>query len=132
MLDDFPITSIQQASDCFRMGRFLNQFRQICGPETQSSAPLTASNTDYISISSLGPSEEDAGDSTSPGDDSNHVSTHPENDNIVCDISIQADQARFCQAKQANDLVLGKTDAPLVKKFITIFDAPHLNTKALI
>ena len=35
MLDEFPITSIQQASDCFPMERFINQFRRLCGPETQ-------------------------------------------------------------------------------------------------
>ena len=32
MLANFPIILIQQASDCFRMGRFINRFRQICGP----------------------------------------------------------------------------------------------------
>ena len=103
MLAEFPITSIQQASDCFRMGKIINQFRRICGLQTQSSASVTASNTDYSSINCLSPSEDDAAYSTSPGDDSNHVSTDPEDDNILCDISIQADQARLCQAKQAHD-----------------------------
>ena len=117
MLDEFPITSIQQASDCFRMGRLMNQFRRICGPETQSSASVTASNTDYSSINSLSPSEDDAADSMSPGVDSNHVGTESENDNIVCDISIQDDQARLRQVKQAHDLELGKIDASLVKIF---------------
>ena len=132
MLDDFPIISIQQASDCFRMGRFINQFRRICGPETQSSASVNASNTDQISINSFSPSEDDAAHLTSPADDSHYLSTDSKVDNIVCDISIQADQARLCQAKQAHDLVLAKTDASLVKKCQTASDAPHLNTKALI
>ena len=114
------------------MGNFINQCRRICGPESQSSASVNASNTDYKSINSIIPSEDDAADSTGPSDDSNHVSTDPEDDNIVCDISIQADQALLCQAKQAHDLVLGKTDASLAKKFVTISDAPHLNSKALI
>ena len=30
LLDEFPITPIQQASDCFRMGKFINQFRRNC------------------------------------------------------------------------------------------------------
>ena len=132
MLDEYPITSIQQASDCFRMGRFINQFRRLCGTETQSNASVNASNTEYSSINSLSPSEDDKADSTSPGDDSNHVSTDSEDENIVCDISIQADQARLCQAKQARNLVLGKIDDSLVKKCLTASDAPHLNTKALI
>ena len=130
MLDEFPIISVQQASDCFRMGRFINQFRRICGPETQSNASVNTSNTEYSSINSLSPFEDVATDSTSPDNDSHHLSTDSEDDNIVCDISIQADQARLCQAKQAHDLVLGKTDASLAKKCLMASDAPHLNTKA--
>ena len=91
MLNDFPIISIQQASDCFRMGRFINQFRRICGPETQSNASVSTSNIKYSSINDLRPSEDEAEDSTSPGDDSHHLSTESEDDNIVCAISIQAD-----------------------------------------
>ena len=132
MLDEFPITSIQQASDCFRMGRFINQFRQICGPESQSCASVNTSDTECNSINSLSPSKDNAADSTSPGVDSNFASTDSEDDNIVCDISIQADQAQLCQAKQTHDLVLRKTDASLVKKLLTNSDGPHLNTKALI
>ena len=132
MLDEFPIISVQQASDCFRMGKFINQFTRICGPETQSNASFNTSNTEYSSITSLSAFEDDATDSTSPDDDSHHLSTDSEDDNIVCDISTQADQARLRQAKQAHDLVLGKTDASLAKKSITASDAPHLDTKGLI
>ena len=132
MFDEFPIISVQQVLDCFRMGRFINQFRRICGPETQSNASVNTSHSEYSSINSLSPSEDDTADSTSLGDDSYHLSTDSEDDNIVCDLSIQADQARLCQAKQAHRLVLGKTDALLVKKCLTASDAPHLNTKALI
>ena len=132
MLDKFPINSIEQASDCFRLGRFINQFRRICGPEAQSKLSVNTSDTAYISIDSLSSSADDTADPTSQNDYSNHVSTDTEDDNIVCDISIQAGQARLCRAKQAHDLVLGKTDASLVKKFLSTSDAPHLDTKALI
>ena len=132
MLDEFPIISVQQTSDCFRMGKFINQFRRICGPETQSNASVNTSNTEYSSINSLSPFEDDATDSTSPDDDSHHLSTDSGDDNIVCDISIQSDQAQVWQAKQAHDSVLGKTDASLAKKCPTASDAPNLNTKALI
>ena len=50
----------------------------------------------------------------------------------MCDISIQADQARLYQAKQAHDIVLEEIDALLAKKCLTVSDVPHLNTKALI
>ena len=132
LLDEFPINSIQQASDCFRMGRFINQFRRICEPEAQSKLSVNTSDFDYSSIDALSSSADDTTDPTSQYDDSNYVSTDSENDNIVCDISIQADQARLCRAKQAHDLVLGKTDASPVKKCLTASDAPHLDTKALI
>ena len=60
------------------------------------------------------------------------MSTDSEDDKIVFDISIQADQTRLCQAKKTHELELGKTEASLVKKFLTTSDAPHLDTKALI
>ena len=60
------------------------------------------------------------------------LSTDSKDDHIVCDISIQADQARLCQAKQAHYLVLEKTEASVAKKSLTASDAPHLNTKALM
>ena len=132
ILNEFPITSIQQDSDCFRKGRFINQFRRISGPQTQSKASVNTSNTEYSSINSFSPSEDDTADPTGPGDDSHHVSTDSEDDNIVCDISIQADQARLCQAKQAHELMVGKPDASLVKKLLTSSNALHLDTKALI
>ena len=96
MFDELPIISVQQASDCFRMGKFINQFRQKCGSATQSNASVNSSNAEYSSIDSLSLSEDDEADSTSPGDDSYHLSTDSEDDNFVCDISIQADQARLC------------------------------------
>ena len=48
------------------------------------------------------------------------------------DISIQADKPRLCQANQADEPVLGKTDASLARELLTISGAPHLDTKALI
>ena len=132
MLDEFPITSLQQASDCLRMGRFINQYRQICGPETQSNASVNKSNTEYSSINSLSPSEDHTADSTSPGNDSHHINTDSEDDNIVSDFSIQAYQTRPCQARQAHDWLPGRSGASLVKKLLTTSDAPHLDTKSLI
>ena len=49
MLAKFLIISVQQGSDCFRMGRFINQFRRICGPETQSNASVNTSHSEYSS-----------------------------------------------------------------------------------
>ena len=93
ILDDFPITSIQQASDLLRMGRFVNHVKRICGPETQSNVSANASNTDYSSINSLSSAEDNEASQDSPCNDSFHISTDSEDDNIVCENSIQADQA---------------------------------------
>ena len=109
-----------------------DKFRRICGPDTQSNASVNTSNTEYSSINSLDSAENNEASQDRPYNDSLHISTDSEDDNIICDISIQADQARLYQAKRAYDLVLGKTDASLVKKFLTTSDAPHLDTKALI
>ena len=132
MLDEFPIISVQQALDCFRMEKLINQSRRIWGPETQSNASVTSSNAEYSSMDSLSPSEDDTVDSTVPGNDLHHFSTDSEDDNNLCDISVQADQARLCQAKQPQDIVLEKTDASLANKCLTASDAPQMNTKALI
>ena len=132
LLDEFLISSIQQASDCFRMGRIIKKFRRICGPEAQSKLSVNTSDTNYSSIYSFSSSADDTADPTSHCDDSCHISTESEDDNIVCDISIQADKPRPCQAKQAHELVLEKTNASLSKNFLTVSDAPHLDTKALI
>ena len=131
VLDEFPINSAQQASDCFRMGRFINQFRRICGPETPTSASANASNTDYSSINSLGSAEDDQAHHDSHHDNSFHIGDDSEDDNIVCDISNQADKPRLCQDKQAHELVVGKRDKPLAKKQLTFSKAPHLDTKSL-
>ena len=53
-------------------------------------------------------------------------------DNLKCEISMHADQYRLCEARAAHDAVLGKIDASLAKKPLTVNEAPHLDTKFLI
>ena len=91
-----------------------------------------ASNTDYSSIKSLSWSEDSEASPDSYYDDSIHIGTDSEDDNIVCDIKIQADKPRLCDAKQTYEPVLGKPDASLVKQLLTISDAFHLDTNGLI
>ena len=33
--NEFPTTTLQSATDCFRLGRTINQFRRLCLPSTQ-------------------------------------------------------------------------------------------------
>ena len=114
------------------MGRFINQFRRICGPETQPSVSSNAPNTDYRSIKSLSLDKDHEASQDIHYDGSFRIGTNSEDDNIVCDISVQADKPRRSQAKEAHELVLGKTDASLVKKIPTTSDIPHLDAKTLI
>ena len=131
VLDEFLITSIQQASDCFRMVRFVNQFRRICGPETQFGVSANASNADYSSINYLRSAEDYEANQDNHYDISQHIDTDCEDDKIVCDISVQADKRRLCEVKQVYELVIGKTDAALAEKLLTLSNALHLDTKAL-
>ena len=115
VLNEFPFNSVQRVSDCFRMGRFINQFRRICGPKTATSISANAYNKDFSSTNSLSSAEDDEANQDSHYDDSFHTSIDSEDDNIICDIFIQADRPRLCPAKHAHELVLGKLDASLVK-----------------
>ena len=72
---EIPIISIQQTSDCFGLGKSINQFRRIYGLETQSNVCVDTSNTEFSSINSLSSSEEDTADSASLYKNSHHIST---------------------------------------------------------
>ena len=132
VLDELSLTSIQQASDCFRLGRFIKQFRRICGPESPTSVSANSWNTDYSLINSLSSAEDNEASRDSQYGTSRHIDTDSGHDNIVCDISIQADKLLLCQAEQAHEVVHGNTDASLFKEFLATSEAPHLDTKALI
>ena len=114
------------------MRKSVKQFRRLCQPETQSHISANTSNPDYSSINYLSSAKNDTADPTGHYDDSHHISTDSEDENVVCDISIQVDKPQLCQAKQAHELVPRKRDASLVKNFLTTSDAPHLDNKALI
>ena len=57
--NEFPSTTIQSATDCFRLGRTINQFRRFCLPSTQSLSSVEDSEPTYNSINSLNTSEDD-------------------------------------------------------------------------
>ena len=120
--NEFPFTTIQSATDCFRMERTINQFRRLCLPSMQSLSSVEGSEPTYSSISSLNTNEDDDALDELPDDDE---------DNIICEINSSADNYRLCQAKAAHDAVLGKIDSSLAKKTLTATEAPHLDTKAL-
>ena len=121
---------MQSATDCSRLGKTIDQFRRLCLSLAQSSSSEEPEPT-YTSISCLNTNEEDNafGELQDGGDD---ATTDDNEDNLICEININADHYRLCKAEAANDAVLGKIDASLAKKPLTATESPHLDTKALI
>ena len=126
----FPSTTIQSATDCFRLGKMINQFRHLCLPSTQSSNTAEDSYPTYSSIESLNTIEDDDALAEPHADDDNPT-IDDDGDNFIGKINTHANRYRSSKAKAAHDAVLGKIDALLAKKSLTATEAPHLDTKAL-
>ena len=129
--NEFPTATIQSATDCFRLGRTINQFRRLYLPSTQSLSSIEDSEPTYSSINSLNTNEDDnAFDETHDNEDD--AATDDDEDNLICEINTHDNHYRLCKAKAAHDAVLGKIDTSLAKKPLTANEAPHLDTKSLI
>ena len=57
--NEFPTTTIQSATDCFRVGKTINQFRRLYLPSMQSLSSAENSELTYSSINSLSTNEDD-------------------------------------------------------------------------
>ena len=116
------------------MGKTINLFRRLCYPLSYS--PVLRENSDsiYSSLSSLDNEEVECATLnvvTVPTDQTEDNEEEDEDDHIFR-IDTNVDRYRLCKTTTAHDSVLGKIDASLVKKPLTITEAPHLDTKALI
>ena len=129
--NEFPTTTIQSATDRFRLRRTVNKFRRLCLPSTQSLSSVEDSEPTYSSINSLNINEDDDPlvELYDDGDDS---ITDDDEGNLICERNTHADHYRLCKAKAAHDAVLGKTDASLANKPLTATVASHLDTKSFI
>ena len=127
----FPITTKQSATNCFRLGRSISQFRRLCLPSTQPLSPVEEPEPPYSSINSLNTNEDDnAFDETQ--DDEEDATIDDDEDNLICEKNTHAYHYRLCKAKAAHDVVLGKIEASLAKKPLIAIEAPHLDNKSLI
>ena len=87
--NEFPTTTIQSATDCFRLGRTINQFRRLCLPLTQSLNSVEDSEPTYGSIYSLNTSEDNnAFEETY--DNEGHVAAVDDEDNLICEMALVA------------------------------------------
>ena len=129
--NEFPSTTIQSATDCFRLGKTINQIRHLCLPPIQSVSSAEGSDPTYSSIDSLNTNKDDDALAEPHANDDNPIIADDE-DNFICEINTHTNRYRLCKAKAAHDAVLGKIDASLAKKPLTATEAPHLDTKSLI
>ena len=129
--NEFPSKTIQSATDCFRLGKTINQFRRLCLPSTQSLSSAEGSDPTFSSFDSVNTNKNDDAIAKPHDNDDNSIIDDDE-DNFIGEINIHADRYKLCKATAAQDAVLGKIDASLAKKPLTSPEAPHLNTKSLI
>ena len=126
--NEFPTLSAQSAADCFRLGKTIIQFRRLCYPLSYSPPLTDNSNPTYSSISSLDTEEADLETiNVKPNDQ-----TEDDEDDHIFRKDTNIDHYRLRKAKTAYDSVLGKIDTSFAKKLLTITEAPHLDTKAII
>ena len=129
--NEFLATTIQSTTDCFRLGRTINQFRRLYLSSTQSLSSVEGSDPTYSSIDSLN-TDEDDDFLVQLYDDGDDSVTDNDEGNLICEINAHADHYRLCKFKAAQDAVLEKLDISLVKKPLTATETPHLDTKSLI
>ena len=127
--NEFPTTTIQSATDCFRLGKPINLFRQFHLPPMQSFSSVEDSDPTYSSINPLNTDEDD--DSLDDLTDDVDAIAEDDEDDLMCEMNTHADNYRLCKAKAAHDAVLGKNDASIATKLLTASEPPHLDTKSL-
>ena len=129
LTNEFPTTEVQSATNCFRLGRTINQFQRFCLPSTQSYSSVEDPGPIYSWVISRNTNEESA--SLELPEDPDTV-TDDDEDNLICEINLNSDNYRLCKAKAADHHLSGKIDASLVGKTLTAIEAPHLDNKSFI
>ena len=87
--NEFPTTAIQSATDSFGMGKTINQLRRLCVPSTESLSTVERSEPTYSSINLLNTNEHKDPLDEIP-DDADAI-THDDEDNLLCEINLNAD-----------------------------------------
>ena len=94
--NEFPTTTIQSATNCFRLGKTIHQFRRLCLPSTQSLSSVENSELTHSSINSLNTNEDDDVFDELP-DDVDAI-TDDDEDDLICEINTHDDHHRLCKA----------------------------------
>ena len=77
-----PTTTIQSATDCFRLGKTVNQFRRLCLPSMQSLSSVEDSEPIYSPINSLNTDEDEDAPDELPDDVD--AMTDDDKDDLIC------------------------------------------------
>ena len=105
----FPTTTIQSATDCFRLGRTINQFRRLCLPSTHSPISVKDSEPTNSSINSLKTDEDDDALDELP-DEADEITDNDE-ENLICEINTPT-AIDFAKPKQLTTLSWEKLTLP--------------------
>ena len=125
--NEFPSTKMQSATECFRLGRTINQTPMLnLNAFTKLSRKFEPT---YISNKSLNTNKDNVVVDELP-DDCNAITV--DEDNLGYVINLNGDNYCLGKTRPAYDAVLGKIGASLAKKPLTASEAPHLDTKSLI
>ena len=97
--NEFPSTTVQSATDCFRLGKTINQFRRICLPSTQHLSSAEGSEPTYSSTDSLNTNEDDDA-LAEPHDEDDNPIIDDDEDNFICEIMTRATVTDCAKLKQ--------------------------------
>ena len=109
--NEFSTTTKQSATDCFRLGRTINQFRRLCLPSTQSLSSVEDSEPTYSSANSLN-SNEVGNTLDETQNDEDDATTDDDEDNLICEINTPADHSDCAKPNEPMMLYLGKLTLP--------------------
>ena len=132
LINELLSTTVQSGTDCFPLGRTINQLRRSCLPSTQSLSSVEGSDPTYSCIDLFNTNEDDDALVELYDDDDDDSITDDDEDNLICERITHANFYRVCKSKAAHDSVLGENDASVAKKPPTATEAQHLDTKPLI
>ena len=107
----------------------MNQFRRLCLPSTRSLSSVEEFAATYSSI--ISPNTNEADDILDELSVDADAITDNDEDNLLCEINLNANKKRLCRAKAAQDAVLRKTDTSLVKKDAHIYRGTALGYQTL-
>ena len=112
------------------MGRTTIKFRSLC-PHSSPPWHSIKSSQPTIYNSTSSPKTHGENNALDEISDDSGPTTDDDEDNLISEINLKANQYQLCTAKVAHDAILGKKDAAVAKRMLTSTEAPALGYKVL-